>query len=797
MDEGDFNAPVAIASLGAQSVAAGSIIGPVHVGDVVLSAAGQVSPGSVDTPLGTNNLPQPKSSVFTGRETELRQLRSAFEVDESAVVTQAMHGLGGVGKTALALHYAHTYRDKYTVVWWISAESPETIASGLASLAIRLNPVMSTSGATGTESSEWAIAWLQCHAGWLLVFDNVENPDIVSSVIGQTQNGHHLITSRVAVGWHGVASQIRLDILPIHDAVELITRISGVAGDAETKRHLAIELGFLPLAIEQAASYVRYNRVSCQRYLSLLRAVPVKVLSATVDVSGSAATINKTWHVTLQAIDASNPLAISILRILAWLGSEDLPRDVLYNLTEDDFDVDGALGLLSAYSMISLTSDAVSVHRLVQVVVRGSEKTPFSSVSHPQVKAALAIEKTINLEPETSFESWPVWRRLMPHIEALAYLVPVADAAAPVATILYYAARFLKGQNQLETALKYAQRCVEMAKAGDDSSGGPDYLSCMNVVGAILQSSGQLDESADIFRDLVDKSADKHGALHPFTLSMKNNLASTFQEAGMLPAAIAIFERVLKDREEVLPADDPATLTSRHNLGSAYRIAGNPRRAIPILQRATDERQSAFGKSNVSTLNSMFNLAIAHRDAGNVAPAIRLLKQVIEERENIFEPDDLTVIGVRRRLADIYRQIGNVKRAIPLYEQNLSSITRALGSDDGKVIEQGMPLAFAYQDVRQPEKAVPLLRRVLDWQESLHGASHPSTTMARNNLALAHFLAGEKGVAAPLFERSLADACRTLGDDHEVTRAIRKNFSDLRNGVPITGAGQFESVPRD
>ncbi|MFF4147475.1 FxSxx-COOH system tetratricopeptide repeat protein [Streptomyces sp. NPDC001698] len=782
-----------ISSVGAESVAAREINGPVHVGDVIFSQSGQILPSAVDAPPGTNNLPSPRSRLFIGRGRELEQLREVVESARSAVVAQTLHGLGGVGKTTLALQYAHTYLDKYTITWWISAESPESITSGLASLALRLNHPFATAGVTSTESVEWAISWLQSHSGWLLVLDNAESPDVVSAIIGQAQGGHYLITSRVAAGWGHIASQINLDVLPLGDAVELITRISSISGEGEQKKQLAIELGCLPLAVEQAAAYISYTKSSCRRYLELLQKVPSKAFAATADIGADSITVAKTWQVTLKSIEERNPLAIRILRTLAWVGSADLPREVTHSLADDAFDVDAALGLLSAYSMISLTPDSVSVHRLVQAVVRASEEVPIALSSHPHVQAAMGIFNSLNMEPETAFDSWPMWRRMLPHIEALDHFVSPGEGSDALRALLLFAARFLKVQNQLEQALKYAEKCVQMAELQDDDSEGPNLLSCMNLLGGTLQAVGRCRESVEIFRNLVRDSTEFHGPADPFTLSMKNNLASAYQDAGLIPQAIDLFEKTLAEREENLPPDDPSILTSRHNLASAYGIDGQPHRSIPLLERVAEDRRRVFGEDSISTLNSMSVLADAYGKIGKLVQAASVQKRVLGKREEILEQADPSVLQARKRLADIYRQAGNPKRAVPLYEKNLEIALRVFGADDQRAIESGIPLAFAYQDIKQHWKAIPLLRRALVWRESVHEEDPRFVVTARNNLALAHWLAGDVKIAEGLLRQALSDAEDSLECDDEVARVVRFNLHNLMNGASVTRAGQLQT----
>ncbi|MCX4478322.1 FxSxx-COOH system tetratricopeptide repeat protein [Streptomyces cellulosae] len=747
----------------------------------------------MEAPSGTNNLPRPRSPLFIGRDGELEKLRESVESNRGVVVAQMLQGLGGVGKTTLALHYAHAFKERYSLIWWISAENHESVTSGLASLALRLNHLLGSTGSTSTEISEWAISWLQSHSDWLLILDNADSLDVISSIIGQTRGGHYLITSRVTVGWDSIASQINLDVLSVENSVELITRISGVAGEEECKKQIAIELGCLPLAIEQAAAYINYTKSSCARYLDLLVRVPAKAFSAAADLGANSTTVAKTWQVTLKSIEDRDPLALRILRILAWVGSVDIPREVTYSFADESFDVDSALGLLSAYSMVSLSADSVSIHRLVQAVIRASEESLDTSSPHPHEEAAIGIYNVLDLEPETAIDSWPMWRRILPHIEALETRVTVSEASGALRTVLYFAARFLKAQGQAKHALRYAQKCVQMAECeGEKGSGGLDLLSCRNILGGTLQAVGRHREAVEVFRSLVRDSDKTHGPVEPFTLSMKNNLASAYQDAGLMEEAIDLFERTLTEREENLPADDPGILTSRHNLASAYGIHGQLHRSIPLLERVVEDRSRLLGYDSVGALNSMSVLAEAYRKCGKLVQSANIFKRVLSTREEILDEEDPSILRARQKLADVYRQAGNAKRAVPLYRKNLEVIARVCGIDDPRTIEIGVPLAFAYQDAKQYDKAVLLLRRFLEWRESHPGEDPESVVIARNNLAVAHWLAGSTKIAAELFRHALSDADRLLKDDDKATRIVRANLHNLMSGMPVTRAGQFD-----
>jgi hypothetical protein len=234
----------------------------------------------VEAPPGAGNLPGSASGVFVGRDEELAELRRLLAAEGEAAVTQvsgvrAVHGLGGIGKSTLALHYAHTYRLRYTLVWWINAASTEQIVTSLAALATRLCPQWATTVGL-QERAAWAMLWLQWHPGWLLVFDNVEDPADLRHYLGTLPDGHHLATSRTATGWHTIAPTMPLGLLDADVAVDLLCTLVFGPEHAPTPEQrtdaaaLAADLGYLPLALEQAGAYLFETGTSLAQYRQML-----------------------------------------------------------------------------------------------------------------------------------------------------------------------------------------------------------------------------------------------------------------------------------------------------------------------------------------------------------------------------------------------------------------------------------------------------------------------------------------------------------------------------------------------
>jgi NB-ARC domain len=191
---------------GPRSVAASRISGTVVTGDGAridarppVLAAGLPRPADVSVATGLHNLPRPPASVFVGRADVLSRLERSLSAGASVVVTQAVFGLGGVGKSELALQHAHAHRHRYPLTWWITADEPGKVEAGLAALAGRVCPDVALT-ATTAEAAAWALTWLQTHPGWLLILDDVNDPDDVEPLLGQLHGGHILLTTRRDAG---------------------------------------------------------------------------------------------------------------------------------------------------------------------------------------------------------------------------------------------------------------------------------------------------------------------------------------------------------------------------------------------------------------------------------------------------------------------------------------------------------------------------------------------------------------------------------------------------------------------
>ena len=771
-------------------------------------------------PAGLSNLARP--GLFVGRASELARLDAAL-AGPGEVVVQAVHGLGGVGKSALAAQWAVAHAAEYSLTWWITAAAPADLDAGLAGLAVALAPALV--GVLPLEAlREGAVQWLAAHSGWLVILDNVTDPADVAPLLARAPAGRYLITSRRASGWHGTGvAPVRLDVLEAAEARALLAAIlspdqpRGLDGAAE----LCAELGLLPLAVEQAGAYMAEAGATPREYLDLLARYPAAMYQATAEGGDAARTIARIWHVTLDRL-AGDPLAGQVLRILAWYAPDAIPRRLLDGLADPPA-VLHATGRLAAYSMLTASPGTLAMHRLVQAVTR----TPDPSDPHrdPQQIDAARDQATRQLSdaiPDTDDPAgWPGWRMLLPHIAALARHAPPDADTQTTAYLLNQAGLFLNSQGQPGRAAGYLQRALAgyMRVLGADH---PHTLNARNNLAGAYQAAGNLGRAIPLLKKTLADRQRVLGADHPHTLNARNNLAGAYQAAGNLGRAIPLLEQTLADRQRVLGADHPHTLGSRNNLAMAYQATGDLGRAIPLYEQTlasyvrvlgTDHPHTLGSRNNLAmayqatgdlgwaiplyeqtlasyvrvlgtdhphTLNARNNLANAYESARDLSRAIPLYKQTLADRQRVLDADHPDTLGSRNNLATAYQAAGNLGRAIPLLEQTLADRQRVLGANHPDTLGSRNNLATAYQDAGDLGRAIPLLEQTLADSVRVLGANHPDTLGSRNNLATAYQDAGNPGRAIPLYEQTLADSVRVLGADHPQTKIVRGNLAAAR-----------------
>ena len=530
-------------------------------------AAGSRLPGSVPR---VWNIPA-RNPGFTGRDNLLAAVRARLLAGDKTVV-QALHGMGGVGKTQLAAEYAHRFAGSYDMAWWINSEQGGLIGDQFAALSVALGCMQA--GAETEAVRSVVMAELRERGRWLLVFDNAANPaDVTPWLPGG--NGHVLITSR-ELGWTEIASPVEVDVLARSESVAILQdRVTGL-GAADADR-LADLLGDLPLAIAQAAGFMAETGMAAAEYLGLLRTRAGQLLDQAAPGSYPRSLAAATQLIA-DRLAGQDPAAAELASMCAFLASAPIPEDLFTGAASglpgdlaarvaDPLAWRQTLAHLARQSLARIDHRGLQMHRLTQAILRDLLTLGQATATRKCTEAILAAS---NPRDPDNPATWPRWARLMPHLLA-------ADLAATdspgLRQVACNACWYLLMRVDTRTAYDLAR---DLRQQWRDRLGEDDehVLTAAYFLAWALQDMGRHAEARDLDQDTLIRRHRVLGEDHPDTLVSANNLAIDLRELGEVQAARDLDQDTLIRRRRVLGEDHPDTLTSASNLAIDLRVLG-------------------------------------------------------------------------------------------------------------------------------------------------------------------------------------------------------------------------------
>ncbi|MET8997138.1 FxSxx-COOH system tetratricopeptide repeat protein [Amycolatopsis sp. NPDC004169] len=707
------------------------------------------------------------SPLFEGRRDELTRLDEMLSGSDQVPVA-AMYGLGGVGKTTLAARYVQTHAERFTLVWWITADTPATLDASLAKLAVALD--LDTVPSTQEERATAAVGWLAEHQGWLLVLDNLPGPEGLPPRLQRLGDvGTVLVTSRRSTGWRGVTT-LPVTILPPEDATQLFVRtVRTDWSDADLTgiEALCAELDGLPLAIEQAGAYIAQTRITPAHYRELLADYPARTFTKTAEGGSAQPALARVWHVTLDRL-ADTPAAGRVLRRLAWYAPDNIYRALVIGTSPDLDEVD-ALGRLAAYSMITLDANTICIHRLVQAIARDPDTADLHHQPEGIVQARATVVECLGqalrgLDYQRPAD-WPAFQAVIPHALALLDHTSSDDDTRESCVLGLIVARFVFDQGDAVTAVQLFTRVsdsLERLCGRDDLYA----LEARSGLGEACGVAGNVDRAIPLLKASLSDHERVLGPDHESTIIARGNLANGYRSAGELHLAVSLHQAVVADCERVLGFDDQRTLVARADLGATLADTGDASAAISILEAVHIGLATALGSEHPTILTVQTELAKAYASIEDLDRAVALLEKTNRVQRRVIGLDHIHSLIARDGLASAYRSRGETDRAISIYKDALEGCEKTLGPDHRGTLIARCNLADAYRSAGEFERAVPLLEASMSGHERILGPGHPDTLIARKKLAYAYREARNLMPAARLYRAMLEDRCRAVGGDH-------------------------------
>ena len=747
---------------------------------------------------------------FADRVDELAQLHELLTGKQAAPVV--LYGLGGVGKSQLAVEYAHAHRDELMVVWTARADDPSVLAADLAALGV-------AAGAADAAEADIEVqltatrGWLASHPRWLVIIDNVDDPAVLPAVhrlVPDDRLGQVIITSRIST-WPGRYHRLEVIALDTDPAAQLLLRSTADA-DEQAALSLAGDLGGLPLALQQAASYCEQNGKTLAGYLALFRDTrrQLRLLAAGADGDETVAT---TWAVSIGQVRQNNPAAAVLLDMLAYLAPDAIPRTLLAATEEggvnqdrepddagppggelspqpadengvtadpleplydiDDVGLDEALGMLRRYSLIQLTPEAIAVHRLVQAVIRSSHNQEIRTAC-----ASAAASLVWRALPKLDHDAWPAYEALLPHtLAAGSHAATAADSRESAVVLLSVAGNYQRERGLYAGARKTLQQALVVTEQAfaDDHQRVVDALDMLVVA---LIEGGDPSAARPHAERALRIAEHEFGPDHTQTLEPANNLGEVLRQLGKPAEGRPYAEKALRIAEHEFGPDHPQTLLPANNLGSVLFQLGKPAEARPYFEQALRIAEHEFGPDHPQTLSPANNLGNVLAQLGKPAEARPYAEQALRIAELTYRPADERVAGYLHRLADIVRQTEPGTIPISLLERSITINEASSGPAGPETIADLRCLAAAMVETGRFSAAIAPLQRVLAADTERFGEHDEKLLPTLTSLADALLALGDPAGALPYLERIVAVTERRRAPDYVSQVAALRKLAD-------------------
>ena len=769
---------------------------------------------------------QQSSARFVGRLEELWAIHTGLNPigiseHESANAVMQLRGLGGVGKTLLAIEYAERFGAVYPGgIHWLRAygfDPNRPMDTGtrererrtqLEDLALRYDvPIRDRDF---REISRDLGRELALGSPYLWVVDDL--PGGLDQERGfrewcaPTSNGSTLMTTR-SKDYEGIGSSIVVDTLAPQPALQLLTQERKPRSECEREEAeaLAEDLGRHALALDVAGHFLLKTRDFATLHEELTRGLdagggdPLGELAAGLSgqlPGGHEKSIVATLAASLRVLGEHG---LNLLRLACELhGGTTIPkrlaREVLtraFALEEGAAEDYYALAVnqsemhsLANVSLGGPEGDAFSVHSLVRYTLLHAdpaqgEAPVLRQRLHEMAVSALAdlLQDVVDIGKHA---------RLALEVSHAKHLV-LQPRTADEGRLLLVLARFEDVRGNYREALAIGRRVLPIQERvlGRDH---PDTLRTRNNNVCWTVEIGEAGEGLRLAQELLPDQLRVLGPDHPNTLTNRNNIAASTGETGNAGEALRLFRELLPDQTRVLGPNHPETLRTRNNIAHWTGTAGQPGDALRLFRELLPDQMRVLGPNLLETLRTRNNIALWTGETGNAGEALHLFRELLPDQTRVLGPNHPETLRTRNNIGLWTGQLGKADEALRLFRELLPDLERVLGPDHPDTLLARNNIGWC---TTEPCEALRLFRELLPDQTRVLGPDHPDTLGTRSNIAHWTRLTGDVEGAIRLYRELLPDAERVLGPNHPHSLVARVNIARLEQGqTPLTAIVQ-------
>lgn len=760
-------------------------------------------PSVENTPSASSSLwtiPYRRNPFFTGREAMLLKLYTLLHSGKTATLAQAqaISGLGGIGKTQLALEYAYRFREEYATVLWVQAETRASLVAEFVTLATRLN-LSEKDEQDQTRIVEAVKHWLATTNSWLLILDNVEDFTMVEDFLSSHVQGHIVFTTRTQ-STGTFARCIDLEHMTIDEGTLFLLRRAKLLEynacledasetlrcDARTIAHL---MDGIPLALDQAGAYIEECGCSLSDYKDRYQAQRTYLLerrgSSTKDHTHS---ISTTLSLCFEKVEHVNPAATELLCLCAFLAADAIPEEIftlgaaelgptLLPLASNSLAFDDAIALLRRYSLLRRHPETkmLSIHRLVQTVLKDKMEKNMQ-----YVWAERAVRIVNRAFPDVQgLGNWSLCQRYLAQAQACITLIGQWNMVSfETARLLHQTGAYLSQRAHYSQAEQLLKEALTMRM----HLSGPEHLDVTPILDNLSELyylQGQYTSMEPVTQKSLAIRKQHLGGEHPDVAESLNNLALLYFDQGRYAQAEPLHQQSLAIRKQTLGSEHPTVAESLNNLALLYRDWGKYAQAELLFPQALVTYEKALGPDHLYVALCLNNFAMLYRSQGQYIQAEPLYQRALTIREKVLGLEHPEVANTLSNLAVLYRHQGKYAQAEPLCQRALAIREKMLGMKHIDVALSLNSLSNIFIEQGRYDEAEPLCQRALAIREEGLGPEHLRTAQSLNDVARLYLKQGRYNEAEPLYQRALTIRTHQLGREHPDTIVTLESYTDL------------------
>ncbi|MFF4901582.1 FxSxx-COOH system tetratricopeptide repeat protein [Streptomyces sp. NPDC001068] len=739
------------------------------------------------------NVPQ-RNNTFTGRGYILEKVREQLRSGMTAVLPQhqALFGMGGVGKTQIALEYVHRFGADYDLVWWVPSENVDNVVASLAELGSRIGAPGGEDMALASKETVRMLSRGNPTKRWILVFDNADDPEDLAGYMPTAGGGHILVTSRNQ-SWSDKAQTLPVDVFQRQESVEHLSRRAPGLSRAEADQ-VAEAVGDLPLAVEQAGAWLAETAMPTAEYLRRLTEETAAVMGLN-QPSDYPETVAATWNISIERLKERSPASVRLLQLCAFLAAEPISSELLYDsdemltalrLTESLLigQLVREIGQL-ALAKVDQISRSIQVHRLVQAVIRSQMSEEERREARHTVHEILRGARPKGDEPTDNRENWPQFDIIWPHLTASD--VRNCTEAEP-RRLLIDRVRYLWKRGEFPRAQRLAEELLAHWKEplGEDDE---QYLYLRCQLANVLRSQGLYVEAREMDDDVLARQRRLLGNRHPHTFITTSGLSSDLAALGEYTKAVELAKEAHDGFSDLFYEAHPRTLNAANNLALALRMVGRYRDARQIDDVTLTRRTQVHGADHIYTLSSAENLGRDLREVGEYSASVTVLSRAYDQHKRVLGKDFPGTLRCAKSLAVSLRRSGELEDALRLTTATLEQYRTQYTASTPDSLACELNLAADLFAAEDPAAARDVAQKVLTEYVKKPGEAHPYTQTAMNNLAVFHWGCGDRERAEEVFQKVLARMTEVLGAHHPHTQFCSANYA-----IVLAESGRLEEA---